>query len=307
VREIFPHTAAILLMPDETGSRLVVKHTDGENSRSLRDASVEIGKGVAGLAFLSGEVELAYGTKFGHESANQVIEPNDGWSVAVPLIREGKVFAIFKMFTSGSVERTNETRELLDAIGERISPLFLSSFAYERSVTDALTDPLTKLPNERALFMVLENQLAESQRFRDERPLSVLAVEISDFDEANEYLGAANGEKLVKFTGETLRNCLRKMDFLARTVGDEFVIILPTANETTTREIIDRIKEGFAADPFRVSEHESLRVWLNFGAASFWGDGETAQQLLRAARLKKQQAGAEGGDNVLWFDKDYVN
>ena len=77
---------------------------------------------------------------------------------------------------------------MLEAIGERVAPLFLSSISVERSISNALTDALTNLPNERAFFMVLENQLAESQRFRSERPLTVMTVDIKNFAEANQEL-----------------------------------------------------------------------------------------------------------------------
>ncbi|MCV5943055.1 GGDEF domain-containing protein, partial [Escherichia coli] len=77
--------------------------------------------------------------------------------------------------------------------------LFLGSLAYEKSLSSALTDPLTKLPNERAFFLVLENQLAESQRFRDERPLTVLAVDIRDFEEINRDYGHSTGDRVLSF------------------------------------------------------------------------------------------------------------
>ena len=97
------------------------------------------------------------------------------------------------------------------------------------------------------------------------------------------------------------------MDFLARAAGDEFLIILPTASEKFTDEIIRRIRERFASEPFAISEIDDTKVWLNFGWASFWQDGETAEQLLQNARIRKQQAKAEEPTEVIWFPKEYVN
>ncbi len=48
----------------------------------------------------------------------------------------------------------------------------LGSIAYERTQANALTDATTDLPNERAFYLVLENQVAEAQRNRGERPLT---------------------------------------------------------------------------------------------------------------------------------------
>jgi diguanylate cyclase (GGDEF)-like protein len=166
---------------------------------------------------------------------------------------------------------------------------------------------VTNLPNERAFFMVLENQLAESQRFRSERPLTVMSVDIKNFADANQNFGFATGDRILAFAAEHLASQLRKMDFLSRSVNDEFLIILPTASEKFASEIMQRIKNHFAVEVFAVSESEDIKVWLNFGWATFWQDGETAEQLLQHARIRKQQSKAEEPSKVLWFPKEYVN
>ncbi|HBR55997.1 MAG TPA: hypothetical protein DEA22_00750, partial [Blastocatellia bacterium] len=112
---------------------------------------------------------------------------------------------------------------------------------------------------------------------------------------------------ILAFVAERIAGQLRKMDFLARSINDEFVMILPTAAEQTAGEVIQRIKDSLAECPFPVSEHESIKLWLNFGWATFWKDGESAQQLLQAAVLRKQQAKSSEPAAVVWFRKDYVN
>ena len=155
--------------------------------------------------------------------------------------------------------------------------------------------------------MVLENQLAESMRYREERPLTVLTIDIKGFGEVNTKLGHQTGDRILEFAGARIKEQLRKMDFLARTVNDEFAVILPTASEKTAAEIVNRIEAVFAKTPFAFSENEDVKIRLNFGEATFWKDGDTAQQLIRHARLRKQQAKSEEPVGVLWFPKEYVN
>ena len=97
------------------------------------------------------------------------------------------------------------------------------------------------------------------------------------------------------------------MDFLARSSGDEFIMLLPPADERTAAEIIERISRGFANSVFQISEHESTKIWLNFGLATFASDGETAQELLHTARSRKQQAKSEDPGNIVWSAKEYLN
>ena len=57
----------------------------------------------------------------------------------------------------------------------------------------------------------------------------------------------------------------------------------------------------------KVTDEEQLKLWLNFGFATFWKDGETSQQLIQGAFMKKQQAKSEDTGKLLMFPKEYVN
>ncbi|MBA2378148.1 MAG: GGDEF domain-containing protein [Blastocatellia bacterium] len=307
VRELFPFRVSTLFVPDETGSRLTSVLANGDDAEPFALIESDVSKGIAGMAYLSGETEFDQDMKLERASRPDLDLSPFQSSVAIPLIHDGAVFAVFQLYREEPVTANQYTNDLLGAIGERIGPLFLSAQAFDRSLSSALVDPLTELPNERAFFLVLENQLAESQRLRDERPLTVIAIDIKGFEEANRRYGHSTGDRLLKFVGATLRAQLRKMDFLARSVNDEFLVILPTAASDVGEEIIERIKAGFETDKFDVGEHESMKPWLNFGSATFWKDGETGQQLLRHAQLRKQQAKSADTSKVLWFPKEYVN
>ncbi|MBC7898961.1 MAG: GGDEF domain-containing protein [Saprospiraceae bacterium] len=305
--DIFPFAASVLYLVDEDNFTLKLAQADGKNFEILPETELGIGEGVAGRSFSSRLLEFT--TNIGLEDK---LLRNAGLkafrhSIAIPLFEDNELFGVYQLFTESAVTQDESTRELLDAIGERVAPIFRNSMAFERSLSNALTDPLTSLPNERAFFMVLENQLAESHRYRDDRPLTVLSIDIKDFADANLSFGHATGDRLLTFAAKLIKEQLRKMDFLARSVNDEFVVILPTANEKTALEILERIKLSFVNNPFEIAEKENLKIWLNYGWATFWKDGETAQQLLLHAQLRKQQAKSAEPSKVLWFPKEYVN
>lgn len=307
VREIHPFQAAMLFLPAESGTGLRIEFYEGFGETVFAAEPYDVGSGLAGMAFLSGEISA------GRDRLLQTIEFPENFelpttsSIAIPMVHNGEVFAVFQIVETEENSADASMLKILETVGDRVAPLFLGSLAYEKSVSTALTDALTRLPNERAFFMVLETQLAESQRFRDERPLTVLTADIKGFAEVNEAYGYAAGDKILTFVAERIGGQLRKMDFLARSVNDEFVMILPTAGEQTAVEVIERIKESLAECPFPVSEHETIKLWLNFGWATFWQDGETAKQLLQAAVLRKQQAKSADPAKVVWFPKEYVN
>jgi len=305
--EIVPFEACMLLIKDTDSGMLRIVQAFGSRADRFENISISADESLAGLSLLSCELETS-GEIAGD---TEVFPPGslDGFesTAAIPLTHDGDSFAVLQLFFNGSEALTEDTRDKLSAIAERVSPLFLGSMAFERSLSNALTDPLTKLPNERAFYMVLENQLAESQRFRDERPLTVLAVDIKNFDDLNRDHGHVVGDRVLSFAAEKISSQLRKMDFLARSMNDEFLIVLPKASEQTAIDITARIQACLSNAPLHISDEDQVKVWLNFGIATFWKDGETSRQLIQAAFTRKQQAKSEDPGNIVLFPKEYVN
>ncbi len=307
IREIVDHSTTVLYFRDESGRDLKIAQAEGPNSELFRRINIEISAGLAVTALLNQTVESE--RRMISDRSVFSVEQLSGFasSAAIPLFENGNVFGVLQLFMNRETKFDEELVELLAAVGDRVAPLFLGSFAFEKTLSNALTDKLTSLPNERAFHMVLENQLAESQRYMDERPLSIASIDLKGFTELNERYGHATGDRVLAFVAEEITLELRKMDFLARAINDEFLLIFPTANEEMTKEILDRIDRRFADLKFDLSDDENLIIELNHGWATFWKDGETGQELLRSAQLRKQQTKAMLPNKVLLFPKEYVN
>ena len=307
VGQIVPVTGGALFVESAVGHALEVRHATGPGADDLLQTSVGMESGLAAMAWISEEVEVDADLTLESQAMPAGVLVGIVSAAAIPMIHDGRVFAVLVLYSDQRFDAIPNCHSVLEAIGSRLAPLLISSMSFERSASSALTDKVTNLPNERAFFMVLENQLAESVRHRHDRPLSVLTIDIKHFADVNQSFGFAAGDRMLVFAAENLTSQLRKMDFLARSTNDEFLLVLPTASEKFASEIIQRIREHFATHPFGISETEDVKVWLNFGWATFWQDGETADQLLRSARVRKQQAKAEEPSKVLWFPKEYVN
>lgn len=305
IRDIYPFTTSVFFLVDPSGTRLTAQESEGKNHEYFRGCEIEKGRGLAGLAALSGEVEFSRDMRPDIEVLPPAALKGLRSTTVIPLFYEMQTFGVIQLFSESKLEDSERSRSTLRSVGERVGSLLRGSIAFEKSLSNALTDPLTSLPNERAFFMILENQLAESIRFRDERPLAVVTFDIKGFDDGGHAV--EDGERLLNFVATTVRGQLRKMDFIARSISDEFLLILPTASEEKASEIVERIRTAFAQTPFTTSDERELKIWLNFGTACFWKDGETANQLLQTARLRKQQAKSQDPDKVLWFPKEYVN
>lgn len=311
VNELIPFAACALLLPDRAGlvssGGLQIRHAVGENAEKLAGLQMPAESGLAGRAFAHGEIQSATNLTAERELVPPAALAGLNSAIAIPLKNEGQAFGVLALYAGREKGFGKKSWQMIEAVGERVAPLILGSIAYERNLQNALTDALTDLPNERAFFLVLENQIAESQRYREQRPLTVLSIDIKNFDEINQRYGHARGDQILAYAARLIKGQLRQMDFLARAAGDEFMAVLPTASEEITQIIIGRIKKAFDSSPFELTRGERESVKLNFGAASFLKDGETAQELLRVAGLRKRMTKKSAKGSVLWFPREYVN
>lgn len=308
LNDIVPFATCALFAVNEGKTTLKSQFTVGENMREFTNLKIRTGCGLAGKSLQSGEAQIDHQLSDDRKIISAKALNNLQSGIAVPLLRDAETFGVLVLYGDAKNQFNQNSVELLKAAAVRIAPLFLSSQTFENNLANSLTDALTALPNERAFYLVLENQIAEAQRFRGKRTLTILTIDVKNFDEINQKFGHATGDRVLGFAAETIKAQLRQMDFLARAIGDEFLAVLPTASEAITLEIVERVRKTFVLNPFKVSGQEKVFLQLNFGASSFWKDGETATNLVKHALLKKRQSKNTDGENkILFFPKEFVN
>ena len=308
IGELISFANCSLFLLDETKSHLTIVYSTGENAKSLKNIQIKTSESLAGKTFISGKPQLDDKLLYDRVTFPAEVLENLSGTIAVPLFRNAEIFAVLQLFGNSETKFDENSILLLEAVATRIVPLLSGSLAFEKSLSNALTDALTNLPNERAFYLVLENQIAEAQRLSEKRQLTVLVMDIRNFRDVNEKYGHATGDKVLTFAAGTIKNQLRQMDFLARSSNDEFFAVLPTASEEITGEIIKRIERTFVLNPYKIAYEENVHLQIGFGAATFLQDGETAEELLRLALVKKKQSKSNNsGNQVLFFPKEFIN
>lgn len=307
IGEIVPFENCSLFLINETRTHFKVDQTVGSNASNLKNLSILISEGLAGKVLATKKPQIDKNLSddakvFSRETLRDLKS-----AISVPLTRGGEIFGVLQLFGTSERSFDQNSLVLLDAIGSRIVPLLIGSQSFEKNLSSALTDSLTDLPNERAFYVVLENQIAEAIRLPEKRHLAVLTIDIKNFGELNKTYGHTTGDKILSFTAQNIKTQLRQMDFLARSMNDEFFAVLPTADKEVIEKIIRRIEKTFVLDQFEIADKSKININLNFGFSSFNSDGETANQLLNVALLKKRQSKSVENQNVLWFPKEFVN
>jgi diguanylate cyclase (GGDEF)-like protein len=147
--------------------------------------------------------------------------------------------------------------------------------AEERAYYLAITDSLTGLANYRRLIEEMEAEIRRSAR--SGKPFALLLLDLDELKKINDAQGHLVGSRALCRVAEVLRAQCRDIDTPGRYGGDEFAIILPEAGSTAASQVASRIYEQLA----RESEQPVLSV--SIGVAEYPHDGETVEELLRAA------------------------
>src|SRR5580693_5252129 len=108
----------------------------------------------------------------------------------------------------------------------------------------ARTDPLTGLPNRRAIEEWGERQLRGASRHGF--PLWVVLADIDNFKAINDTFGHTAGDIVLKTFGEVLKKSTRASDICGRLGGDEFVLVVSHVENEYIEGTVNRFREQFA-------------------------------------------------------------
>jgi diguanylate cyclase (GGDEF)-like protein len=157
----------------------------------------------------------------------------------------------------------------------------------------ALVDGLTGLANRRAISDALQAEMARAERF--ETPLSVALADVDAFKDVNDVHGHAVGDQVLRIFADVLRDTLRESDVVGRWGGEEFLLLLPGADEEGAVQLAERVRAGLADRP--IPGARGLRVTASFGVAEHAPQSDP-EQLVAAADGALYRAKRTGKNRV---------
>jgi diguanylate cyclase (GGDEF)-like protein len=166
--------------------------------------------------------------------------------------------------------------------------------AKERIAQEARHDFLTGLLNRGGIMEVVEREMSRSNR--TEEQFSILLADIDHFKRINDTFGHCTGDEVLREVANRIGHSLRSHDSVGRYGGEEFLIILPSSDESAALGAAEKLRRRICETPFRLGGTES-RITISLGVATRVQE-VSAESLICAADVALYRA-KNGGRNCV--------
>jgi diguanylate cyclase (GGDEF)-like protein len=165
-------------------------------------------------------------------------------------------------------------------------------------VLHANIDPLTGLPNRRALLDRLHREWTRIQRHGGQ--LAFVMADIDHFKRINDTYGHHLGDQMLQEVARVIANQCRETDLPTRYGGEEFAIIVPEVNAANAFHLAERCRQTIA-DIRLTAKQDSVTTTASFGVADLT-DAESPEVLIKHADEALYVAKNAGRNVVRLYD-----
>jgi len=161
----------------------------------------------------------------------------------------------------------------------------------------SIKDPLTGLYNRRYLTEMLDREIRRA--VRAEQSLGILMLDLDHFKKFNDTYGHDAGDTVLREAASFLTKSIRIEDIVCRFGGEEFVVILPTADLNASHARAERIRSKLRELPVLHQGQSLGMITVSVGVAALPQHGTSPKELLDAADAALYRAKREGRDRVV--------
>jgi diguanylate cyclase (GGDEF)-like protein/PAS domain S-box-containing protein len=194
------------------------------------------------------------------------------------------------------------SKAILHVFAERISGELERRSAEENIYRLAHYDVLTKLPNRLLFHDRLEQAIAHAAR--NNQYVALLFLDLDRFKHVNDSIGHAGGDVLLNEVAMRLKSCVRESDTVARTGGDEFIVLLSDFGaEKQLLQATSELSENLVqiiAQPFYIDSME-FYVSVSIGITVYPQDGTNIDYLVRNADIAMYHAKDKGRNRYEYY------
>lgn len=168
-------------------------------------------------------------------------------------------------------------------LARRLSRFVTRRWRHQREVNQRIhSDSLTGVYNRAFFDTQFPNELERARR--DKSALTLVLGDLDHFKEVNDRHGHQVGDMVLRSVAQELQGAMRRIDYVCRTGGEEFAIILPNTPAAAAQEVLARLLARLADMVVQVPDRdESHGVTLSLGAVTYPAGGSDPEELYRKA------------------------
>lgn len=280
VGEFVPFTTCAVFLLDEKKKYASAVHVDGENSSDITGRRIKVGQGATGSALKTRDMVRNDNPDL-DLSVFHIDSDQYSTMASVPLIANEELIGAVSIYSNQIEHYGEEHLRLLETIARIAAEAIDKSVEHDEAKTNALTDPMTSLPNARNLQIQFEKEVGRASR--GGTSFQVLMLDLDGFKAVNDSFGHKVGDNLLREIGKVIREQLRDYDFLARYGGDEFVALIPDTSLEDVADLCSRIESGVTDFKLYVEGEKYASVGVSIGSSSYPSSGDTFDQMIVAA------------------------
>lgn len=200
-----------------------------------------------------------------------------------------RAMALDSRVTKEELSDLRERTELKRAEVERLQK------ELDRASAQARHDPLTGSLNRKGLDEAMVREIARARRLGS--PLCVALLDVDNFKTINERLGRAGGDAALTHLAEVTRSVMRPQDLLARSGGEEFVLVLPDTTVESGVSAMTRLQRELTTR-FFLQGTEKVLITFSAGVTQL-NDSEDSSDAIRRADQGMYLAKRSGKNRVM--------
>ncbi len=175
------------------------------------------------------------------------------YALLMPLLDSGRMIGSLHMgLQDDSIDLGEAEEHLMAHLAAIISACFKAAVSHQQISQLTLLDPLTQISNLRGFGRDIAREISRARRA--ERPVTVLLMEIDEFEDLYQHYGERRGQFVIRKVAERISSNLRATDLLARLGSAKFAVLIPGSGEMVGQEIAERMRkdvEDFSIDDGR--------------------------------------------------------
>jgi diguanylate cyclase (GGDEF)-like protein/putative nucleotidyltransferase with HDIG domain len=279
---LVPGSCWVLYLHDQREDMLRCRYASGLHADVVRRLNIPNGGGATGWAARNrmAVVNARAGADFEAAKCQDCGRLFQS-ALVHPFLDGEELVGLLTIYHEGRDPFREDHRHVLDHISGQAASVLHNAIAFERMRATAVTDPLTDLPNSRALADFFAKLIANPAG--ESASNALIMIDLDDFKAVNDGHGHQTGDAALTAVATAIRSHIRGTDFCARYGGDEFVTVLAGCDRNEAEHRARRLQYAVSRIQLPGEGGRVLSLGISVGVSVFPEDGTTIETLIASA------------------------